>query len=471
VVSVGEQLTEKVVDLNFKPENPIKKIKILTISDHPMSPSGVGSQTKYFIAELLKTGKFQFVSLGGAMKHDNYQTMKFEEFGDDWTIYPVDGYGNPDVIRSMLRIQKPDILWFMTDPRFYPWLWEMENEIRPLVPMVYYHVWDNFPYPTYNKIWYDSTDVVVSISQLTSNIVQTVAPDVEEHYVPHAIPEELFKKIDRIQVERFRKEQFGVSGEDNEHFLIFWNSRNARRKQSGSLIFWFDSFVKKLSKKHKNAKATLLMHTDPRDPNGQDLYKIIEELDLGSDFKTKNGRVKISQQKLEPAALSLLYNAADVTVGLSDAEGFGLSTFESLACETPIIVTMTGGLQEQVSKSESVSLEKMLKRNSTKKPVTEYEHGLGLEPASKAIIGSQEVPFIYEDRLSEQQVADALMKMYEYGPEKRSELGKAGREYILKNYNFENFAKKWEEIMLNIYEKHGSWENRKNYKSWELRVI
>ena len=45
--------------------------------------------------------------------------------------------------------------------------------------------------------------------------------------------------------------------------------------------------------------------------------------------------------------LSVLYNAADVTIGLSDAEGFGLSTFESMACETPIIVTMTGGLQEQ----------------------------------------------------------------------------------------------------------------------------
>ena len=136
-MSVGEEVSEKVVDLEFKPEEQQKKIKILTVSDHPLSPSGVGTQTKYFITELLKTGKYQFISLGGAIKHEQYRPVKTEDWGDDWIIYPIDGYGNPDIIRSMLRTQKPDILWFMTDPRFYPWLWEIENEIRALVPTVY----------------------------------------------------------------------------------------------------------------------------------------------------------------------------------------------------------------------------------------------------------------------------------------------------------------------------------------------
>ena len=439
-----------------------KKIKVLTISDHPLSPSGVGTQTKYFIVEMLKTGKFSFVSLGGAIKHDNYQPNKVEDFGDDWIIYPVDGYGNQDTIRSAIRTQKPDILWFMTDPRFFPWLWEIENEIRALVPMVYYHVWDNYPYPTFNKIWYDSTDVIATISKVTSDIVKTVAPNVEEHYVPHAIPTDLFKKKSNGQRNAFRKQHFGF---EDEHFLVFWSNRNARRKQSGSLIYWFNDFLKKLKKKDKNAKATLLMHTEPKDQNGQDLNAIINELGL------VNKEVLISPQKVPPDALTDIYNAADCTINISDAEGFGLATFESLACETPVIVTMTGGLQEQVTCIERVSEDIMLKRNSKSKPVTEYEFGIGLEPTSKAIIGSQEVPFIYEDRLSGKQVSDALMKMYEYGLENRVELGKAGREHVLQNYNFENFAKQWEKIMLNTYEKHGSWDTRKNYKSWELRAV
>jgi len=443
-------------------ENPQKKIKVLTISDHPLSPSGVGTQTKYFIIEMLKTGKFSFVSLGGAIKHDNYQPTKVDEFGEDWVIFPVDGYGDQDTIRSVIRTHKPDILWFMTDPRFFPWLWEIENEIRSLVPMVYYHVWDNYPYPTFNKSWYDSTDVIATISKVTSDIVRTVAPGVEEHYVPHAIPTDLFKKSVVGGRSIFRRQHFGI---DDDHFLIFWSNRNARRKQSGSLIYWFNDFLKKLQKKDKNAKATLLMHTEPKDPNGQDLNAIINELGL------VNKEVLISPQKLPPDALVEIYNAADCTINIADAEGFGLATFESLACETPVIVTMTGGLQEQVTYIERVSEDIMLKRNSKMKPVTEYEHGIGLEPTSKAVIGSQEVLFIYEDRLDGKQVSNALMKMYEHGPENRAELGKAGREHVLKNYNFDDFANRWEKIMVDTYEKHGSWDTRKNYKSWELRAV
>ena len=455
-------VTDKVVDLEFKPQDEQKKIKILTISDHPLSPSGVGTQTKYFISEMLKTGKFQFISLGGAIKHDNYQPIKMEQFGEDWIIFPVDGYGNPDTLRSLLRTQRPDMVWFMTDPRFFPWLWEMENEIRSLCPLVYYHVWDNFPYPTYNKTWYDSTDVVVTISKLTSNIVQTVSPEVEEHYLPHAIPTEVFTKLSDMDVKHYRKNNLEI---DDDTFLLFWNNRNARRKQSGSLIFWFKDFLNKIQKTNKDAKAVLLMHTEPKDPNGQDLYAIINNLGLN------NGEVRISTVKVDLPNLAMIYNAADATIGISDAEGFGLATFESLACETPIIATMTGGLQEQVTKIDKVSESIMLKRNNKAKKVVECEHGIGIEPASKAIIGSQEVPFIYEDRLSGKDVTNALVKMYEYGSDKRAELGKAGRQHVLDNYNFENFAQKWEEILLKTYEKHGSWENRKNYKSWELMAV
>ena len=147
-----------------------KKIKVLVLSDHPLSPSGVGTQTRYVIEALLKTGKFQFVCLGGAVKHNDYKPQKTEEWGDDWVIFPIDGYGTPDSIRSILRQQRPDILWFMTDPRFYTWLWEMEHEVRPLVPMVYYHVWDNFPHPLFNAKYYDSNDHIISISKLTNTI-------------------------------------------------------------------------------------------------------------------------------------------------------------------------------------------------------------------------------------------------------------------------------------------------------------
>ena len=132
-----------------------EKKKILVISDHPMAPSGVGTQTKYVITTLLKTGRYKFICLGGAVKHNTYEPQQItgEDWDEgDWVVHPVDGYGTPDIVRSIIWTEKIDAVWFMTDPRFYEWLWSVENEIRPVVPMIYYHVWDNYPYPKYNEV-------------------------------------------------------------------------------------------------------------------------------------------------------------------------------------------------------------------------------------------------------------------------------------------------------------------------------
>jgi glycosyltransferase involved in cell wall biosynthesis len=418
-----------------------KKIKVLTLSDHPLSPSGVGTQTKYMIEGLLATGRFEVISLGGAVKHQNYQPMKTEEWGDDWVIFPVDGYGTQDIIRSILRNEKPDILWFMTDPRFYGWLWQMEDEIRPLVPMVYYHVWDNYPPPKYNKVFYDSTDVIVTISRLTDEITRLVTDTPDVVHLPHAVDTEIFQKLDNETMAKFRQDS--LAGDDNKKKMIFfWNNRNARRKQSGTLIWWFKDFLDRVG----HDSATLIMHTDPRDQHGQDLEAIIHELGL------HHGQVKLSRDKVSPKALAHLYNLADCTINISDAEGFGLATLESLACETPIIVTMTGGLQEQVTDGENW-------------------FGYGIEPSSQSVIGSQQIPWIFEDRINGKEFVDTLEKFYNLSADERAELGKAGRAHVESNYSFEKYQTGWDELLTKVHETHGSWDTRKGYNSWRAEEL
>lgn len=409
------------------------------LGDHILSPSGIGTQSKYMAEALLKTGKYQIVQLGGAIRHSDNRPMKFNEYGDDFIIYPVEGYGNADIIRSIVRTFRPDILFYITDPRFYIWLWQIENEIRPLVPFVYWHVWDNIPLPTYNKVLYESTDVIATISKVTSHIVKNVAPNVEEIYLPHSINTEVFKRHSDEDIIKFKNENLSFA---KDKFVFFWNNRNARRKQSGSLIFWFKSFLDKVG----HDKAMLLMHTDPKDPNGQDLNVIIHELGLN------NKQVLLSQDKLPPEHLAILYNCVDTTINIADAEGFGLGTLESLACETPIVVNMTGGLQEQVTDGKEW-------------------FGIGIEPCSKSIIGSQETPFIYEDRINEKDCVDALEKIYNMSKNDRREMGKKGRNHVLTNYNFEKFCKSWDELLTSVHERHGSWNNRKLYKSYELITL
>ena len=412
-------------------------MKILTLSDHPLSPSGVGTQTRYIIEGLLKTGKYQFLSFGGAIKHAKYEPQKTEEWGDDWIIWPVDGYGTQDQIRAIIHQQRPDMLWFMTDPRFYGWLWQIENEVRAQIPMVYYHVWDNYPFPTFNKINYCSNDHIACISKVTYDIVKTVAPTVDASYIPHAVDTEIFKSYPNKDIQQFRADKLK---DHQDKFLLFWNNRNARRKQSGSLIYWFNDFLKKVGRD----KAALIMHTDPKDVNGQDLEAIIHELGMS------DGEVLFSKEKVDAANLAIVYNMVDCTINIADAEGFGLSTLESMACGTPIIATMTGGLQDQLTDGEEW-------------------YGIGIEPASKAIIGSQEVPWIYEDRLNGNEVVDAMVKMYELGDEGRRAWGLKGQAYVEKTYNFDKYAETWDDLIMRLHEEHGSWETRTGYQPYEVR--
>ncbi len=418
-----------------------KKIKILTISDHPLSPSGVGTQTKYICEALLNTGRYSILSLGGAIKHNDYTPKMVEPYNQDWRIVPVDGYGTQEMIRSILRTEKPDVVWIMTDPRFWGWLWQIENEIRPLVPIVYYHVWDNYPYPWFNRKYYISNDAIATISKVSDDIVRETASEVKRKYIPHAVNSDIFKPLTKEQIEKVRKES--LHPDDVDKVIFFWNNRNARRKQSGTLIWWFKEW---LDKHDLHDKAQLIMHTEPKDPHGQDLQHIINHLGLD------NRQVLLSVTKLPPEHLAALYNMVDCTVNISDAEGFGLATLESLSCGTPIIVNMTGGLQEQVTNGSEF-------------------FGVGIMPTAKSIIGSQDVPYIYEDRIDKGQFLSALSKIYFASDAGREEMGTKGRQHIETNYNFKDFENSWIDFMDSVVEENGSWETRKNYSGIRFKEV
>ena len=190
----------------------------------------------------------------------------------------------------------------------------------------------------------------------------------------------------------------------------------------------------------------LLMHTDPKDPHGQDLPHLINHLGI------ENGQVLLSTNKVSMKELSGLYQAADYTVNISDAEGFGLATLESLSCGTPIIVNMTGGLQEQVTDGKSW-------------------FGFGIDPTSKTVIGSLQVPYIYEDRISQRDFEKAMTKALKNPVKKYKQMASHGRRHVLKSYNFEAFEKTWIELMDKAIEEHGSWETRVGHQRWHLMEV
>ena len=87
------------------------KFKVLVLSDHALSTSGVGTQTRHLIEGLIKKNVWSFRQFGAALKHNDYRTVVVN---DDFIIKPIDGFGNPDLIRVTLATEKPDLLFIFS---------------------------------------------------------------------------------------------------------------------------------------------------------------------------------------------------------------------------------------------------------------------------------------------------------------------------------------------------------------------
>ena len=225
----------------------MKKKKILLLSDDLRMHSGIATQSKEFVMGTLD--KYEWVQLGGAVKHPeegkiiDMNRAATAEYGvkDAYLkIYPITGYGNPEVLRQVMEIEKPDAILHFTDPRFWIWLYNMEHEIRQNIPIMYYNIWDDIPDPLYNTNYYRSSDMLLSISKQTYGINKRILSkynyeDWQTQYVPHGITDKRIFKIEDKGDTKF-KEFEQKHGLDKYKFKILFLNRNIRRKSPGDFL-------------------------------------------------------------------------------------------------------------------------------------------------------------------------------------------------------------------------------------------
>jgi hypothetical protein len=347
-------------------------------------------------------------------------------------IYPTSGYGNQEMLRDLIVRHQVDALLIYTDPRFWGWLFQMEHEVRQHIPIFYYNIWDDLPYPMYNRNFYDSVDLLMNISKQTVNIVKNVRTKYEDWqvtYVPHGCNTDAFYPITSLHDEWEELKSFRAGLADkNIEFIVLYNSRNIRRKMPGDVVLAFKTFCDMLPKEDAD-KCALLMHTQPRDDNGTDLPELVKA--VAPDIK-----VYFSDQKLDNKHMNFLYNMADVTINLASNEGWGLSTTESLLTETPIIVNVTGGLQDQCG---------FKKEDGSYITVDDYTTEWGSNhdgrykecgewakpvfPSTISLVGSIPTPYIFDDRCRWDDAADKIKEWYDVGDDERKRCGELGKEY------------------------------------------
>jgi len=418
---------------------PVKKRKILMLSDHPLAPSGVGVQARFLIDGLVATGKYSFRCLGGAIKHTKYETQVVNE---DFVIKPVDGFGTKEMVRELLIGEQPDALLLFTDPRQFIWLWEMEDEIHQICPITYWHVWDNDPYPEYNRPWYESTDLINCLSKKTYDLIKPNFPE-RTHYIPHSFPKSTYHPLEEKEIKNFVSQNF--SGKE-DWFRVLWVNRNATRKMPADILDAWNIFLKKLEEKHGHKKALLIMHTDPNDREGPNLLAVTHALGL-------NDYVWFSTDKLDFPRMNLLHNITDTMVNTAKNEGFGLSSLISLQCGKPVIVLCTGGETSKVIDPRDGS-----------------ENGVALQPIKRSLVGSQLVPYIYEDLACNEQTADAFMKIYEMTPEEKQQMKEKVLEFVDREFSYDNMIKKWDETLEKAIDDFKA-KKEAGFGSWELTLM
>jgi len=422
----------------YKPQSERKKI--LLLCDDIRMHSGIGNMGKEIV---LKTAQhFNWFNLGAGINHPEVgklmdlsgETNNLTGLEDSWVrVLPFNGYGNPDIVRQIVKQEKIDAIMIFTDPRYWVWLFQIEREIRSTIPIVYLNIWDDLPAPLYNRTYYQSVDALLAISKQTKLLNELIlgeeAKEKVIEYVPHGIDETYFFPLneDAEDYEEFKQIRNQIFDGKDIKFSILFNSRNIRRKSTSDLILAYSRFCELIGKEEAK-KCALILHTEPTLNEGTDLVAV---KDAFCDPEYVN--VFFSTNKLTTKQLNYLYNIADVTILPSSNEGWGLSLTESMMTGTMIIGNVTGGMQDQMrfvdKKGKWYTPTKDIPSNhrGTFKKCGEW--AIPVFPASIHLQGSPPTPYIFDDKCLPEDIANSILEVWKLTPEERKTRGLAGREW------------------------------------------
>ena len=460
-------------DFNYLPKDERKKI--LLICDDIRVHSGIATVGKEIV--LHTSQHFNWIQVAGAITHpdkgkilDLSSTINKETGLNDSSVrlYPVDGYGNIELVREIIKRENPDAIMLITDPRYFMWLFNAEGEIRKNIPIMYLNIWDDYPAPLYNRAFYESCDLLMGISKQTVNINKIVLGDKAKNkvikYLPHGLNHNIYRPLETTEeVDAMEKMKFKLFGKDEVNFVLFFNSRNIRRKQIPDTMWAFRMFLDSLPKE-KADKCRFLLHTELSHEAGTDLPAVKELL---FDDKYPNA-VVFDTERWSTEQLNLLYNMSDCQILLTCNEGWGLTLTEAMLAGNPIIANTTGGMQDQMRFEDEngkwFTPSPEIPSNHTGRYKKHGEWAFPVYPACRSIQGSPVTPYIWDDRCKPEDAADKIREVYDLGPEKRKELGAKAREWCLSEeagFTAEYQGKRFIEFANELF---NTWEPREAFE-------
>ena len=457
-----------------------KRKKIILLGDDIRFFSGIATVTREIV--LGTAHRYNYASVGGAINHPDkgkrfdlcQSTNEIIGINDaDVMLYPTDGYGDSTLIRQMIKHEKPDAIFFVTDPRYYGWLFEIEHEIRSQIPMIYLQIWDCEPAPLYNRDYYRSCDGLLAISKQTKALNETILGDEVEdkvlRYVPHGINHKMFYPIKKDHdeyntVQDLKKQLLGNRKFD---FILLFNSRNIRRKSIPDTILAFKHFLDQLPKE-KADKCCFILHTHQVDDNGTDLPAVIEML-LGE----RKNQIVFSNPGSATQYMNYLYNMVDATILLSSNEGWGLSLTEAMMCGKMIIANVTGGMQDQMrfidENGKWIEFDESFATNHLGRYKECGEWAIPVFPSNISMQGSVPTPYIFDDRVDFRDAMNAIKTLYDMSVEERERRGDLAREWVMSEESGMNAENMCKNIINAIDDTINNFKPKERYKILKIQ--
>lgn len=435
--------------------------KILLICDDLRSFSGCGRIAKETVIHTAH--HFNWIQMAGSINSpdqgkifDISNDINKEADIDDSSVklYPVKDYGNPQILREIIALENPDSILLYTDPRYFTWVFNMEDELRAKRPLSYLSIWDDMSAPLFNRSYYESCDLLLGLSQQTHNIHKLVLDSGNIPYIDlddntqttasssyrscpvllkfnaHGLDETKFYPIDYKTDEEYNKFAYNIFQGDEPNFVLFFNSRNIRRKQIPDSLLAFKHFLDQLPYE-KALKCKFILKTEIVSEHGTDLEAVREYL-----FEEKYpDNIIFIQKGLSDQELNYLYNIADAQILLTSNEGWGMTITEAILAGTPIIATVQGGLQTQMRfEDENGNWYTPSKEIPSNHRGTYKKHGewaFPCYPSNLSLQGSPLTPYIFDSRCKWEDASERIMELYSMTREERKARGLKGREWAI----------------------------------------
>lgn len=303
-------------------------MRMLFVGDSPTVSTGFSRCTRAACNAMYAAGH-EVIVMGMAYDGDPHSFP--------YNIYPcvslhdnAPSYGGETRLASMIARVKPDVVVILQDPWNIPNYFKALDEVKTICDR------DGIPFnipPIVGWIAVDARNQKgEQLSRLSHLMVWTKFAGCElvkggygggYDIVPLGVDTDLFRPLDRRQCRiDIGFEQYNIP---LDAFVVGVVGRNQMRKRLELTLAYFAEWLQR----DKVANAYLYMHVAPTGERSADIKSLVRHYGLGGKVIVNTPNIGQGDDDL---TMPLIYNAFDVYMTQSQAEGFGLPALEALAC-------------------------------------------------------------------------------------------------------------------------------------------